>query len=98
MVIAVVISNHDGSLLWIVVRKLPLLDINAGEARAALLAVETANCYCPSSNIILEGDSLVTILALNNPSYCAEWSSSSIIVDVHFFFIFFFFLVCDQGF
>jgi hypothetical protein len=46
--------------------------MNAREARAALLAVEVAKFYCPSSNIILEGDSLVKILALNNPSYCAE--------------------------
>jgi hypothetical protein len=98
MVAAVVISDHDGFLLWAVSRKLPLLDINAGEARAALLAVEAAKFYCPSSNIILEGDSLVTILALNNPCYCAEWSSSGIIVDVISVLSFLFFLVCDQSF
>jgi hypothetical protein len=85
MVAAAVISDHDGSLLWTVARKLPLLDINAGEASAALLAVETANCYYPSSKLILEGDSLATILALNNPSYCTDWSSSGIIADVTFF-------------
>ncbi|GLT57338.1 hypothetical protein SLA2020_303170 [Shorea laevis] len=72
MVTAVIISGHDGALLLAVARKLPLLDINAGEARVALLAVETAVYYCPSSNIILGVDSLVTILALNNLSYCAD--------------------------
>ncbi|GLT55501.1 hypothetical protein SLA2020_286170 [Shorea laevis] len=41
MVAAAVISDHDGSLLRAAAKKLPLLDINAGEAHAALLAVET---------------------------------------------------------
>jgi hypothetical protein len=45
MVAAAVISDHDGSLLWATAKKLPLLDINAGEAHAALLAVETATSF-----------------------------------------------------
>jgi hypothetical protein len=69
MVIAAVISDHDGALLYAFARKIPLLDINAGEARAALLATEVSAALFPSSNIILEGDSLVTILALNYPDY-----------------------------
>jgi hypothetical protein len=69
MVAAAVISDHEGNICWAVAKKLPLLDINAGEAQAALLAVETAKSFCSFSNILLEGDSLVTILALNNPSF-----------------------------
>jgi hypothetical protein len=41
MVAAAVITDHDGCLLSAVARKIPLLDINAGEAKAALLAIET---------------------------------------------------------
>jgi hypothetical protein len=55
MVAAAIISDHDGLILWVVARKLPLLDINAGEARAALLAVEAAAFYCPSQISFLKG-------------------------------------------
>jgi hypothetical protein len=84
MVAAAIISDHDGSLLWATAKKIPLMDINAGEAQAALLAVETATRFYPSSSLILEGDSLITITALNNPNYCTEWSSRGIIADVIF--------------
>ncbi|GLT61083.1 hypothetical protein SLA2020_338140 [Shorea laevis] len=81
MAAGAVISDHDGKILLAVSRKLPLLDINVGEAKAALLAIEAAKFYYSYSNIILEGDSLVTVLALNNPSYCADWSSSGFIAN-----------------
>ncbi|GLT71069.1 hypothetical protein SLA2020_431110 [Shorea laevis] len=82
MVAAAVITDHDGCLLSAVARKIPLLDINAGEAKAALLAIETTADLYPLSKIILEGDSLVTIMALNNPDFCTDWSSRGIISDV----------------
>ncbi|GLT55480.1 hypothetical protein SLA2020_285970 [Shorea laevis] len=81
MVAAATVSDHDGSLLWATAKKLPLMDINAGEAQAALLAVETATRFYPSSKLILEGDSLMTITALNNTQFCTEWSSSGIIEE-----------------
>ncbi|GLT55002.1 hypothetical protein SLA2020_281580 [Shorea laevis] len=82
MVAAVTVSDHDGSLIWATAKKIPCMDINAGEAQAALLAVETATRFYPSSSLILEGDSLTTITALNNPNYCTDWSSRDIISDV----------------
>jgi hypothetical protein len=36
------------------------------------------------TRLILERDSLATILVLNNPSYCTDWLSSGIIADVLF--------------
>ncbi|GLT71435.1 hypothetical protein SLA2020_434520 [Shorea laevis] len=63
MVAAATVSDHDGSLLWATAKKIPLMDINAGETQAALLAVETATKFYPSSKLILEGDSLMTITA-----------------------------------
>jgi hypothetical protein len=93
MIVVAIISNHEGTLLLVGARKLPLLDINAGEARPALLAVEATFFFffCSSSKFLLEGDSLVTILALNNPSFCTAWFSVGIIDDVISFFVLFVF-------
>ena len=56
--------GDEGVILAAVTRRLPLLNVNAGEARVALLAVEAATSLSSSSQILLEGDSLVAILAL----------------------------------
>jgi hypothetical protein len=84
MVAAAIISDPDGALLWAHAKKIPTMDINAGEAQAALLAVKIATRFYSSSSLILEGDSLITITALNNPNYVSEWSSREIISDVIF--------------
>lgn len=52
-----------------------------------MLAVKTASNLFSSSQILLEGVSLGTILALNHPGLSAEWSSATIIADtISFFF------------
>jgi hypothetical protein len=87
MVAGAVISDHEGEMIFASAKLLPLLDINAGEAQAALLALEVASQLPRHSRVFLEGDSLITILAINNPISCSEWSSVSVIKDVIFCFL-----------
>jgi ribonuclease HI len=49
-----------------------VMDISAGEAKAALLAIEVVVTF-PFQNILLEGDSLLVITAINNTNLCVEW-------------------------
>jgi len=72
--------NFD--ILFAFAHKFSFLNVNAGEASTALLAVETTVNLSSSSQILLEGDSLVTILALNNPYLSVEWSLAAIITDI----------------
>jgi hypothetical protein len=80
MVAAVVITDHEGIILY----------VNGGEATVALLAMKTnANLSSSSSQILLEGVSLGTIIALNHPCLSAEWSSAPIIANtISRFFVF----------
>jgi hypothetical protein len=84
MVAGAVISDHEGVIFLAYAKKLPLLDINAEEAKAALLAVEIASSLPPYSHILLEGYSLSMIMALNNANLCSNWLSAPIIDDVVF--------------
>jgi hypothetical protein len=68
--VTAVITDHDEIILSVVARRLPSLNVNAGEVNVALLAVKTAVNL--SSQILLEGDSLVIISALNNCCSSAE--------------------------
>lgn len=61
--------------------------MNLGEATAALLAVQLASLEGYSS-LMLERDSLTSILAINNAKCSTEWNFSSVIVDIHYLFIF----------
>jgi hypothetical protein len=69
--VTAVITDHDEIILSVVARRLPSLNVNAGEVNVALLAVKTA-VNLSSSQILLEGDSLVIISALNNCCSSAE--------------------------
>lgn len=66
MVVNIVITDHEEIILFAVVRRFLFLNVNAKEANAVLLAVKTAVNLFSSSKILLEGDYLVTIFALNN--------------------------------
>jgi hypothetical protein len=52
------------------------------EAHAALLAVSLAVSVGYSS-LILEGDSLLTIVAINDPPLFLDWASAPVIFDLH---------------
>ena len=61
-------------------KKLPSLDANLGEAHAALLAISLAvSVGCPA--LILEGDSLLTIVVVNDPLLFSVWASAPVISD-----------------
>lgn len=98
MVVVAVITDHEGVILFATARRLPFIDVNAGEATTALLAIEVVATFYSSSPILIEGDSLLTILALNSPSLDVEWSSVGIIADTISFFFCFSILVYNQGF
>lgn len=66
-----------GNFLAVYSLRLPAIDANKGEALAALLAVWLTHSFGCSS-LILEGDSLLTILAVNEPCFCADWNTESI--------------------
>jgi hypothetical protein len=76
-------------ILAAVTRRLPYSNVNVGEAQAALLAVEEAHKLSTSLNVILEGDSLSTIIALHASIADREWSSAAIISDISYLFSFF---------
>jgi hypothetical protein len=81
-VAAATLSDHDGNIIAAVSKKLPLLEVNAGEAQAALLAIQFASSFgCHS--LCLEGDSLTVILAINKVSLFTDWSFAPIIGDIH---------------
>jgi hypothetical protein len=61
--------------------KLHSVDVNIGEACAALLAVQLGMLEGCTS-LFLEGDSLTTIVAINKANCFTEWSFS-IIANIH---------------
>jgi hypothetical protein len=61
VVVVATFRDYDGNFLAMCSKKLPSLDANLGEAHAAMLATSLAvSLGCAS--LILEGDSLLTIL------------------------------------
>jgi hypothetical protein len=61
--------------------KLKMMDVNIGEAKAALLATNLA-LSLNARQLILEGDSLITISAINKPNLMRDWHIDPIIRDV----------------
>jgi hypothetical protein len=89
MIAAAVLTNYDGEILVVVSRRLPFLNVNVGKASTALLGVEEAIKLSSTLHVILEGDSLSTILALHSSCLDREWSSAAIISDISYLFFFF---------
>jgi hypothetical protein len=57
------------------------MDANLGEAHAALLTSKFAASFgCPA--LILEGDSLLTIVAIKDPLLFSGWAFAPIISDI----------------
>jgi hypothetical protein len=79
-VAAATISNSSGSIILVATQHLYSSDVLLGEASAALLAIQCA-ATLGYVDIILEGDSLLVILALNSPTSFASWCFCNIISD-----------------
>jgi hypothetical protein len=80
-VAAAILRDHSGNFLAVNSLKLPVVDANKGEALAALLAVRIASSFGCSS-IIIEGDSLLTVLAIQKPHLFLSWNTDAIISDI----------------
>lgn len=78
---AAILSNDKGEILLAFTNKLAFLDVNKGEATTTLTSVDLAisfGCY----NLLLEGDSLVTFMAINQPVLLTNWSLAPIILYI----------------
>jgi hypothetical protein len=80
-VAAATLRDHEGNFLAVLTKRLPPMDASLGEAHAALLAASLAvSAGC--SSLILEGDSLLTIIAILDPLFFSDWASAPVIADV----------------
>ncbi|XP_059441832.1 uncharacterized protein LOC132174155 [Corylus avellana] len=79
-VAAATLRDHEGNFLAVCSKKLPSMDANLGEAHGALLATSLAvSVGC--SSLILEGDSLLSIVAIKDPHLFSDWVSAPVISD-----------------
>lgn len=83
-VAAMVLSDSNGNIVQAVTKRLSTTDAAIGEAQAALLAVQCAASFGVYS-LILEGDAINIILAIQQPDLFQDWNFASIISDVNFF-------------
>ncbi|XP_059446389.1 uncharacterized protein LOC132177930 [Corylus avellana] len=80
-VAAGVISDASGNMIMVVTHKLSSTDALAGEAFAALLTSRLA-VSLTSDKFCIEGDALLVVLAINNPSLFSSWSIANCISDI----------------
>ena len=82
VVAVAILRDHKGEILVACSQRLPHMDSNQGEAKAALIAVQLAPNSGPLP-LILEGDSLVTILAINSPHLATNWAFAQAFADIN---------------
>jgi hypothetical protein len=63
--IVMVISDSNGNIIGAAIKKIFTKDVALGEAHAAFLAVQTA-AACGCYSLILEGDALNVVLAIQH--------------------------------
>ena len=80
-VTAAVLSNTSGDIISAFTKKLLSTEVNKGESIAALTGIDLAILQ-GCNNLLIEGDSLVSILAINNQNLFTEWSIAPIIADI----------------
>jgi hypothetical protein len=83
-VAAMVLSDSNGNIIQAITKRLSTTDAAIGEAQAALLAIQSAASFGVYS-LILEGDAINIILAIQNPDLFKDWNFASIISDINFF-------------
>lgn len=79
---AAVCRDEKGHILFVFSKRFPPSSPLVGEARAALMAAQEA-FHLPSSRVLLEGDSLFVIEAINNRSNGAIWQIANVVADIH---------------
>jgi hypothetical protein len=80
-VAAAIITDSKGQIITAASLKLSSSDALIGEASAALLATRLALSVGVSS-LFLEGDALLVILAINQPSLFSSWSFANVISNI----------------
>jgi hypothetical protein len=80
-VAAAVLSDDSGNIIAAASQKLVSRDVLQGEAAAALLAVRLA-VFSGCEQLLLEGDALLIVLAINNPSLFSSWCFAHCISDI----------------
>ena len=80
-VVATIISDSNDNIIGVATKKILTTDVALGEAQAALLAVYTAASCCVYS-LILEGDALNVVLAIQQPWLFGGWNFSRVVSDI----------------
>ena len=82
VVSAAVLSDEWGAIVGAAMMKLHCLDAFQGEALAALLTTRLAVSL--GCNLLsLEGDALLVVLAINNPTLFSSWSFANCIFYIN---------------
>jgi hypothetical protein len=76
-----VISNHTNDIIYAITKRIFTLDATVGESQAALLATHIARSY-EVDNLILEGDTINIILAIQNPNFFVGWNFANVIANI----------------
>jgi Na+-transporting NADH:ubiquinone oxidoreductase subunit NqrE len=87
-VAAMVLSDFNGNIVQAITKRLSSTNAAIGKAQAALLAIQSAASLWAYS-LILEGDAINIILAIQKPDLFKDWNFASIVSDINFFFAFF---------
>jgi hypothetical protein len=74
-------SDDLGNIVATASQKLVSTDVLQGEAAAALLAVRLA-VFFGCDQLLLEGDALLVVLAINNPPLFSSWCFAHCISDI----------------
>jgi hypothetical protein len=77
---AAVCRNSKGQIIHLLSQISPSCFPNVGEALATQLVISLAS-FCHIDRFILEGNSEVVVLALQNPNSIQDWRISSVILD-----------------
>jgi hypothetical protein len=80
-VAAAVVSDEKGDILSAATQNLHGTDALQGEAHAALLAIRLADSM-GCRLVVLEGDALLVILAINNPPLFSSWNFANCLADI----------------
>jgi hypothetical protein len=87
--VVTVVSDSNDNIIGAATKKILTKDVTLGEAQATLLAVHIA-ASCGAYSLILEGDALNVVLAIQQPQLFAGWNFSNVVSDIFLYLYSFF--------
>jgi hypothetical protein len=81
VVATMVVSDSRSNIIGGTTKKILTKDVALGEAQVALLMVHTATS-CGAYSLILEGDALNVVLAIQQPQLFEGWNFSNVVSDI----------------